>query len=122
MHHRTKPKLVYLMPCAAEAPIELAKPKLKRYPDTGYELNLDWAKELVPFEYFDSRYIRGVGRLFLDDEGLMKPSPTINRLATRLYLNAGYQAGDHVVGDCILVVEPGCEEHVTKLMTAGHVS
>lgn len=115
MHHTTKPTLVYLLPIKA-APIEIAKPKIKKYPDTGYELDLDWARTLVGFEYFDSRYLPKIGRLFLDDNGLAVPNATPNKLATQLYVEAGYSAGNVVVGDCILVVEPGRESQVRSTM------
>ncbi len=72
-----------------------------RYPDTGWEPEIDWLYAKLACDCVDMRTIEG-GQLWFDDEGKLR-GRVINPIATLLYAGG---AVDPIVGHALLVLDP----------------
>lgn len=71
-----------------------------RYPDTGWEPDLDWLYKKLACSCVDMREIDG-GQLWFDDEGKIR-NRVVNPIATLLYAGEA----DPIVGHALLVLDP----------------
>lgn len=73
-------------------PLEDLEVGFTEYEDTGWEPRLEWLYGTLRCACIDTRSLPGFGRLWLDDEALLREGPVVNPIASMLY-SAYYEAG-----------------------------
>ena len=88
-------------------PLEVIEDAFTEYPDTGWEPRLEWLYKVLHCSCLDTRNLPGFGRIFFDDESLLRDEPQVNPVGSMLYstyYEAG-AAGHPLCGRVLLVVD-----------------
>ena len=103
----TKPTNVWIIR-ANNTVVKVEDAPFIHYADTGWELDLTWAKKQMGDSCSIAELVRlrGIGDLWVDEEGLFKEVPILNGMATMLY-HSIVPTTNPIVGDVVLVLTPG---------------
>lgn len=118
MRQNRKPVNVWIVRTTGEA-VRVDDAPFVHYEDTGWELSLKWAKEQIGNDCSLAELVRlPYGDLWVDEEGLCKPDPQLNGMATAIYQSL-YGGGHPIVGNVVIVLHPGhrAEERMNAILS-----
>lgn len=105
MHIRTKPEYVFKIHAGERLRVERIPTEgiLEYEPGTGWEVALEFLYKAIGCDLVQFLSLP-CGHMFVDEEGLLKPRPQSNSMASYLYTEG--KAFQGVAGHAILIVNP----------------